>query len=597
MATTIRSTELDFERLKNGLKEFLKQKDEFKDYNFEASGLNNILDVLAYNTHYQALVANFALNESYLNTAQLRSSLVSIAEALGYIPRSRTASVAQVNLSVDLSALSNQPSSVELLKGTKFLGSFDDTEYLFTTQEDLIAFNNAGVYQFQTSEGSTDINIVEGTNKTRTFIVGSYEENETYVIPDENMDTSTVMVKVFPKNETEQFTKYSNISSASSLSATSTLFTLRESPNGFYEINFGDGNALGVLPNPGDRVVVEYVASNGEEANGVQVFTAQSQFEYNSVSYPLVISTVNVSGGGAEKESEESIRRNAPFRYSAQNRMVTANDYSSLILREYGSYIRDIVSWGGEENEFPEFGVTFVCILFNDDVPEATQQTIQSQIESLVEDFAVITFNVRFADPEETYLQLETTFVYDPSVSTTTLETTESLVRSAIASYTDTNINLFNGVYRRSNLLTEIDDVSAGVKNSATTATMYKRVDVFVTDTLNTFTIRFPTSIGTTLTSDTFVQNGNRVALSSTDGETVQVVNQTTGETVIDLVGQINRSTGTVQITGLDIDELTQGVPYLRIFTTPSNQSYIPAKQSNILIYDSERSRVQGSIE
>lgn len=128
MATTIRSTDLDFTRIKNNLKEYLKQKDEFKDYNFEASGLSNILDVLAYNTHYQALLANFALNESYLNTAQLRSSLVSIAETLGYIPRSNTAAVGQVNLSVNLGALANQPSSIELLKGTKFGGTFDDLD-------------------------------------------------------------------------------------------------------------------------------------------------------------------------------------------------------------------------------------------------------------------------------------------------------------------------------------------------------------------------------------------------------------------------------------------------------------------------------------
>ena len=596
MATTIRSTDLDYTRIKNSLKEFLKQKDEFKDYNFEASGLSNILDVLAYNTHYQALVANFALNESYLNTAQLRSSLVSIAEALGYIPRSKTAAVARVNLSVNLSSLADQPSSVELLKGTRFNGSFDDQSFTFTTQEDVIAFNSNGIYTFVNSQGSTDIAIVEGVNRTKTFIVGSYEENETYVIPDFNMDTSTVKVKVFAQSETDLFTEYTNITSASTLSEQSALYTLRESPNGYYEINFGDGGALGQLPSAGDRVIVEYVSTAGADANGIQVFTPQQSFLYDNIRYALVTTTTNISGGGAEKEAEESIRRNAPFRYASQNRMVTATDYSSLILREYGSYIRDIISWGGEENVFREFGVTFVCVLFNDDVPEATQQTLLDGITSLVEDFAVITFNVKFAEPELTYLEINTTFVYDPEVSSTTIENTEDAVTAAIADYSEEFLGLFSGVYRRSNMLTQVDAVSEGVKNSAAVTTMHKRVEVS-TENLNTFVARFPASITNTVTSDAFDVNGQRVILRCVDGQTVQIIEQSSGAVISDLIGEVNQFTGTVSITGLQIDSLAAGVTYLRIYATPLSQSYIPAKQNNVLVYDSERSRVVGSIE
>lgn len=596
MATTIKSTDLDFERIKNGLKEFLKGKDEFKDYNFEASGLSNILDVLAYNTHYQALIANFALNESFLNTAQLRGSLVSIAEALGYVPRSKTAAIAKARLQVDLSSLVTQPSSIELLKGTRFTGSFDDIEYSFTTQEDLIAFNDGGVFTFQTQEGSSNIDLVEGVQRTKTFIVGSYNENETYVIPDESLDTSTVVIKVFPQGETEQFTEYQNIFTASSLSENSTLYILKESPNGFYEINFGDGNALGRLPQPGEKIVVEYVSTKGSEANGVQVFTPVNEYEYLFVKYPLVTTTISPSAGGAEKEGEESIRRNAPFRYAAQNRMVTATDYSSLILREYGSYIRDIISWGGEENEFREFGVTFVSVLFNDDVSTETQQTILDQIESLVQSFAVITFDVRFADPKLTYLQLETTFVYDPNVSATTLEGTEAAVRSAIQQYSDDNINSFAGVFRRSNLLAAVDDVSAGVRNSATKVTLYKRVDVSI-EHLNTFTIRFPSQITGTITSDTFELDGSNVFLRCTDGVKVQVISRTTGDVIVDLIGEVKQSSGEISITGLQVDALKAGVPFLRIFAEPDVQSYIAPKQNNVLVYDPERSPVRGSLE
>ena len=198
MATTIKSTALDFTAIKNNLKTFLADKPEFADYNFEASGLSNILDVLAYNTHYNALTANFALNESFLGTAQLRSSLVSLAEGIGYIPDSKTSSKAIVNLSMNLSGVSGRPTIIQIASGFKFNATVDDTDYVFQTQVDLSATDDgAGIYELKTSTGSEDIDIFEGTSRVKTFLASKSEENAVYVIPDELLDIETAVVRVY----------------------------------------------------------------------------------------------------------------------------------------------------------------------------------------------------------------------------------------------------------------------------------------------------------------------------------------------------------------------------------------------------------------
>ena len=198
MATTIKSTQLDFDTIKGRLKDFLKQQSEFQDYDFEASGLSNILDVLAYNTHFNGLTANFALNESFINSAQLRSSVVALAEGLGYVPRSFTSSQAGLNLSILVTG-SNRPTSVILPRGTTFTTSVDDVTYTFQTRENFVGTDDGnGSYQFLNADDGTSIPVFEGTEKTKTFFVGDTTDTQIYVIPDITMDISTIRVRVFP---------------------------------------------------------------------------------------------------------------------------------------------------------------------------------------------------------------------------------------------------------------------------------------------------------------------------------------------------------------------------------------------------------------
>src|SRR6056300_775232 len=256
MTTTIKSTELDFDTIKNNLKLFLAQKLEFADYNFEASGISNILDVLAYNTHYNGLIANFALNESFLSTAQLTPSVVSHAESLGYIPDSRTSASAVVQMSINFGAVASVQNPINIAAGHKFTATVNDITYTFQTQEQITALNDGkGFYQFKTLNGNSNITVIEGSQKTKTFIVGPYSENPTYIIPDANLDLTTATVTLYTSPNSTTGITYSNILDVQEINSQSRIFIMRETPNGFYELTFGDGNTLGVVPDTGNRVV------------------------------------------------------------------------------------------------------------------------------------------------------------------------------------------------------------------------------------------------------------------------------------------------------------------------------------------------------
>ena len=475
MVTTIRSTALDFNNIKNNLKTFLANKEEFKDYNFEASGLSNILDVLAHNTHMNALIANFALNESYLGTAQLRSSVVSLAEGVGYIPDTDTASQAKVRITFTTTT-EPRDTIIELPPYTKFNTTVDDVNYVFQTVESYYATDDGtGFYEFKTADGLNQIPIYEGTFKTKTFFVGEYEDNPVYVIPDGTIDADTVTVKVFPSATSSDFTAYQNILNATSISSQSTVYILREAPNGYFELSFGDGSTFGIAPEAGNRIEVEYLSTKGAVANGATTFTAQSTLTGGGVTATLSSTTLVISVGGDTKESIESIRKNAPFQYATQNRMVTAEDYSSLILRNYSTLIRDIASWGGEDAINPEFGAVNVAIAFEDDVSAASITTTKQGIRDLANQLSITSFNLRFVDPIETFIELDLFFQLNPKLTDLTLNAVTANVNSEVSNYFTANTGNFKQAFRRSNLLTEIDESNIAILSSRANIRMQQR--------------------------------------------------------------------------------------------------------------------------
>lgn len=597
MATTINSSALDFQNIKNNLKKYLQQQEEFADYNFEASAMSNILDVLAYNTHINGLIANFALNEAFLGTAQLRSSLVSLSEGIGYIPDSRTASSARVRLSLNLSSVAERENTISVASGYKFTTTVEEINYVFQTQETIIASDDGnGFYQFTTLDGDEDIPIFEGTQKTKTFIAGKNDEATVYVIPDVNMDIDTAVIKVFESATSTNFVTYINILDATTINENSTLFILKEMPNGFFELTFGNGTTLGRTPTPGSKITVSYLSVNGADADKALLFEPSAQIKINeTVSRTPTVTTTSRSAGGGDKESVESIRKNAPFQYAAQNRMVTFADYSSLVLRNFSSIIKDIVSWGGEDNIEPEFGTVFMSILFNDDVPESRKTITKDAITDLASQLSVATFLIKFADPTTTFIEVEVFFQFNPRLTTLSLNAIQESVRSTIQNYFDGNVGLFSQSFRRSNLLTLVDDVSPAILSSRAEVKMQQRF----TPTLNVeqdhnfkfpVPIASPDDVNVRITSSVFTFNNVSCQIrNQLNNNKLQVINLSDNSVFIDNVGSYNANAGTVSIVGLQVDDIAGGADFIKLAVVPANQSAVSTQRNDVLEVDGSR--------
>jgi hypothetical protein len=600
MATTIKSTALDFDNIKEALKDYFKSTDEFADYDFAASGLNNLMDVLAYNTHLNGLIANFTLNESFLGTAQLRSSLVSLATGIGYIPDTKTASRAIIRVRANLSAVTSRPSVISLPKYTRFTATLDDVSYTFQTIENYDAEDNgSGIYYFKTDTGSEEIPIYEGSVRTKTFLVGEYSENDVYIIPDVNLDADTVEVNVYESPSASEFTAYQNIIDTVSVNENSTLYILKESPNGFYQLSFGANDILGRAPRAGNAIQVKYLSTKGAVADGITSFTPQDTIVVDGSNRSLLISTISPSAGGDEKETIESIRRNAPFQYATQNRMVTPEDYTSIILRNFSTLIKDIKSWGGEDNPKPKFGTVFSSILFKDDVSTAQIQSVKNQIADLVDQLAIVSFNVEFADPVETFVETSVFFQVNPRLTPLSLNTIKTEVRSVVSNYFDNTIGNFDQSFRRSNLLTLVDDVSPAVLSSRADVKIQQRITP-VLNSRNTFTLTFPADLRApddelpVITSSTFILNNTAAIIRNKLSSTIlQVVAVGTNEIVVDNIGSYDPIAKSVQIVSLKPSGISGAANYIKISAVPANQSFVTPTLNDILKYDAEASSVQ----
>jgi len=597
MATTIKSTNLDFTSIKNNLKTFLAQQDEFADYNFEASGLSNILDVLAYNTHYNGLIANFALNESFLGTAQLRSSLVSLAEGIGYIPKSRTASRAVVTFSINLSTLAERPTTVSLAPGVVFESSIDDITYTFQTRETVTATDDgSGIYSFKTNAGSTNIEIFEGTQRTKTFIADAISQDALYIIPDKNLDVDTTIVRVYESPTSVAFTTYQNLKQATLINAATALYILKESPNEFFELSFGDGITFGVTPKAGYKIEVDYLSVAGPDANDGALFTPISQVNVGGTGYTITAQTVTNSLGGDIKETNQSIRTNAPFQYATQNRMVTADDYSSLVLRNFSTLIKDIKSFGGEDALKPEFGAVYMSIVFEDDVPLSTQTATKNSIQELVDQLSVVSFRLRYLNPITTFIETNTFFQFNPKLTTLSLNSITDNVNTIVRDYFNTNTGKFGQAYRRSNILTLIDEVSPAVLSSRMEVKMQQRV-VPRLDAQNDFTLRYPTSIAPAddinyiVDSTPFnIDNRSGKIRNKLNSNKLQIVTLDGLTTIVDNVGSFDAATGVLSLVGFKPSSIVGGVNYVKISATPANQSAIAPQREDILQFDEDPS-------
>ena len=601
MASSIQSTQLDFINIKNKLKTYLAQQPEFTDYNFEASGLSNILDVLAYNTHFNGLIANFALNESFLTTSQLRSSVVSHAEALGYTPRSKQSAVAYVNLQI-VNTSSGRSSTVTLPAYTQFTGNVDGVSYTFQTIDPHTAVDNgSGVYRFTNTSGSYNIPLIEGGYKTKTFYVGESTERQLYIIPDANMYTTSIIVNVYDTSTSDIYTTYTPIKNAAGITSESTYYDIHESPNGFFEIHFSDGLTTGRAPTAGNKIVITYLSTNGVDGNGSRTFIPNNNVNMDSTNYSLVVTTVSPSNGGSDKEGIESIRSNAPIAFSGQQRMVTASDYRSRILSSYGG-IDDCAAWGGQDNVPIEYGKVFVSINFNEGINTETQTTIKNSIVAdLTDNLAMMSIDTVFVDPQYAYVGCKIDFNYNPNLSATSVTVSQTQVLSVVEKYFQDNLDVFNGVFRRSNILTLVDDLSLAILNSKMDVTIQRR---FVPDTsaLLNYDLYFPVPLSSPngassiITSSNFTYNDEVCSIINKMGTTkLQIINNI-GEVIVDNIGSYEPAAGKIRLVGFKPQSIIANTE-LKINGVPSNQGTLRSEKNFILQYDPSTSYAIGTIE
>jgi hypothetical protein len=600
---TIQSSDLDFDTIKTSLKNFLKQKSEFTDYDFEASGLSNILDVLAFNTHLNGLVANFGVNESFLSSAQLRSSVVSHAENLGYYPKSKSGSSATITLSV--SSTDTSTSSLTLPKFSGFTADVDGTTFTFRTTEVHTATNDGtGAFSFLTSAGSTSIPVTEGTLKTKTFLVGEIVDSQVYVIPDENIDTTTITVSVFDTPTSATFTSFTNVNDAIRINADSTVFILREVPNGYYELTFSDGTVLGKAPSAGNKIVVQYLSTSGADANSASTFSASSiNFDDDITGTNTVTATtVSNSAGGSEKETIDSIKLNAPIGFSTQQRMVTAEDYKATILENFSSVIKDVSAWGGNQNVPPVFGRVYVSLNFKDNITSDTQTETKNAITTnLTDNLAIMSIDTEYVDPINTFLEITTTFNFDPDQTNLTSQATEKLIETTIENFITENLSTFDSTFRRSNILTKIDALSTSILNSSMSIKVQQRL----TPTLNTsadYAVNFPVKIASPddivhrVTTTTFTYNGVSAfiknKLSST---TLQILNSSTSAILVDNIGTYDETSGVVSLNGFNISAISGDE--IKVSIIPADQSTVRPLRNYIISLDTTVSAASATID
>ena len=454
--TSLQITDLDFSSIKNNFKTYLKSQDTFKDYNFEGSGLSVLLDVLAYNTQYNAYYLNMVGNEMFLDSALQRSSVVSHAKLLNYTPKSSAAPLAYINIAFN----GVTTSSFTLPKFTSFMSEsvgWPTSNYNFVT---------ADSYTVNTENNRAFFNniiIKQGRPATFTFTINNTTNPKSvFEIPDANIDTFTIQILVKQASSSTSYDIYTLSDNFLTLTPDSKVYFLQESLTGNYEIYFGDG-ILGKKLDDNNIVIVSFISTNGLASTGANNFTLMDDLGgYTSKSITPVIPAT----GGNVKESIESIKYQAPKSFSAQNRAVTKDDYITAIQQNKLGLTFDAVNvWGGEENDVPVFGQVFICLkpagAYN-----ITETQKQRLIQEVIKPISVMTVNPNIIDPDYTYLKLNITVVYDPKKTTQTSSQIESGVKTAIYSFASSTLNTFNSTFNSYELMKTVQDYSNAIITS-----------------------------------------------------------------------------------------------------------------------------------
>ena len=479
--TSLRVTELDFDSIKNNLKNYLRSQSEFQDFDFEGSGMSVLLDVLAYNTHYMGYYLNMVGNEMFLDTAQIRASILSHAKAIGYIPHSKLGAQAVVNIQVTPSSAEDNTATVLTLdKYNRFIAQdISGVNYQF------VATDSTSVDKSNGSFGFANVTIKQGEVVTNQYLMDAQNTKRHFIIPSANVDTTTIVVTVQESVSNTDIKTYSPYEDVVNLTSNTTAYFIEENENQQYVLYFGD-DIIGKKPKVGNIITCTYLDINGTPANSISRFGLVDRIGgvYRD---NVIISSVTSSYGGSEKETIEQVKFRAPYAYQTQNRAVTTSDYENIILRDF-PILDSAVVWGGEDNDPIIYGKVFMSLKTKQNY--ALSNIEKDRIsESLLRNRNVVTVTPEFVDPEYTYIKISGKVTYNPSLTSRNSTQLLTLVKAAIVDYNADELNKFTATFRKSKLQNYIESCEPSITGSDIHIDVQKRINL---DTVNSKSYSIP---------------------------------------------------------------------------------------------------------
>ena len=584
-------SELDFEKIKDNLIGFMSNQDEFVGYNFKGSSFDVLLDILAYNTHYNAYYANMVANEMFLDSATLRNSVVARAKHLGYVPRSARGSKASVTLEI---TPTGEPALISIAKNTQFQADVDGVSFIWcTSNSHSVNINANGIYTVSTMELS------QGIPVTFRYTANTGDVDQKFLLPNANVDTDSLSVVIQTSDVDTDSATYTLANDITTVNATSKVYFLTENEDGKYEIEFGDG-VLGKNLANGNIVILSSLICDANVTNGAESFSVVS--DVGGFANVKVITT-SAAGGGQESEDVEGIKFNAPKNYDAQNRCVTTHDYVSVVKRDY-SGAQSVVAWGGEDDDPPVYGKVFIAI------KPASGSVLSNSTKVWVQDTVLGKRNVvgitpEIKDPDYLYLKVDSTVKYDSGMTTNSASTLKSTVTSSITDYGLTALKDFDKAFRYSNLIKKIDESEISVKSNQTSVTI-KRYMYPLLGSSSAYTLKFSNEVyhpsntfwGSVTSGDfSYRDTANTLwtGCKMQDSNGIIQVYRTSGlnRILVDNdVGTMTYGSGKLALLGfapVAIGSASSGnTTALSVYITPSSSDVLPLREQIILIEDAD---------
>ena len=590
MANKINVSNLDFDDIKGSLKEFLKSQSQFKDYDFEGSSMSILLDILASNTHYNSYYLNMVANEMFLDTAEMRSSVVSRAKALGYTPRSTSSASAIVKIRCLVPVAEDQPTTVNIPQYAKYKTSIDGKTYFFNTLDGYFAnptgeTTEDGVYNiFETD----NIRIYEGNYVQQKYNVDKQNTSQRYIITNSNVDTSSLVVSVQQSETNTSVVTYSKVTNITSASSESQIYFLQEIEKELFEVYFGDGTVGKELAQD-NVVILQYLASNGSAANSATNFTYTAPIS----GYAQEVITQDIASGGSERESIESIRYLAPLNYNAQNRTVTATDYQTSILQNYPN-VQAVSAWGGEDNDPPIYGKVYVSLkpVAGFTITDSVKEQIK---DSILKSRNVVSITPEIIDPNYMYIKPTVDFYYNRELGNKNADELTQSVRNSILNFSTQDLEKFNSYFKYSKFVGAVDNADRAIENSTVRVRLAQRLEMtpnvlraYQANFSNPLNYTFIGDIGS-ITSNTFEYQGTDTCFISDDGNGVLgVYRNFLGErrVIQTNMGSVDYETGQVSISqfapsGAD-DKL------LELIVFPRNQDIYVVRNQILLVENTD---------